>query len=160
MKKNKTVIDSYDNLLRSNRTNRENNSEIILTYSYTNYNNDKEVDLDDYNDLPFTQALRLDKRNIFNIFISIIKMKIEIIAILFYPEEFTHRSLTLSIFLFDCLFSYFMNALLYSDEIVSQKYHNNGQLDLLTSIFLSLTSNIISSIFLWVVKLLCSYNQY
>ena len=87
-------------------------------------------------------------------------MKIEIISILFYPEEYTHRSLTLSMFLFDCLFSYFMNALLYSDEVVSQKYHNNGKLDFITSVFLSLASNIISSIFLWIIKILCTYNGY
>ena len=87
-------------------------------------------------------------------------MKIEIISIIFYPEEYTHRSLTLSIFLFNCLFSYFMNALLYSDEVVSQKYHNNGQLDLITSIFLSLVSNIISSIFIWIIKVLSIYNEY
>ena len=86
-------------------------------------------------------------------------MKIEIISIIFYPEEYTHRSLTLSIFLFNCFFSYFMNALLYSDEVVSQKYHNNGQLDLITSIFLSLVSNIISSIFIWIIKSLCIYNE-
>ena len=53
-----------------------------------------------------------------------------------------------------------MNALLYSDDIVSKKYHNNGQLDLLTSIFLSLASNIISSIFIWLIKLVCIYNEY
>ena len=80
-------------------------------------------------------------------------MKIEIISIIFYPEEYTHRSLTLSIFLFNCLFSYFMNALLYSDEVVSKKYHNNGQLDLITSLFLSLVSNIISIILIWIIKI-------
>ena len=152
------------NIIKVNNKNKEDNisenSEIIFTYSYENYNNDNEIDSDNYNDLPFTQALRLDKRNIFIIYLSILKMKIEIISIIFYPEEYTHRSLTLSIFLFNCLFSYFMNALLYSDEVVSQKYHNNGQLDLLTSIFLSFASNIISSIFVWLIKILCVYNIY
>ena len=143
-----------------NSTNRDVNSHINFDYSYINYNNDNEVDSENYNDLPFTQALRLDKRNIFNIYLSILKMKLEIVSIIFYPEEYTHRSLTLSIFLFNCLFSYFMNALLYSDDVVSQKYHNNGKLDLITSIFLSLVSNIISSIFMWIIKILCIYNEY
>ena len=158
--KNKTIVSSFDKFIKRNSTNNYVISDINLNYSYINYNNDNEVDSESYNDLPYTQALRLDKRNIFNIYISILKMKLEIISIIFYPEEFTHRSLTLSIFLFNCLFSYFMNALLYSDEVVSQKYHNNGQLDLITSIFLSLVSNIISSIFIWIIKVICIYNEY
>ena len=158
--KNKTEIKCFDNLIKGNSTNRQVASYFNLTDLYLNYNNDNEVDSENYNDLPYTQALRLDKRNIFIIYFSILKMKIEIISIIFYPEEYTHRSLTLSIFLFNCFFSYFMNALLYSDEVVSQKYHNNGQLDLITSIFLSLVSNIISSIFIWIIKVLSIYNEY
>ena len=87
-------------------------------------------------------------------------MKIEIISLLFYPEEFTHLSLTLSIYTLDFLFSYFMNALLYSDDVVSQKYHNNGSLDLITSLSLSIISNIVSSIAIWIIKKLTSYNEY
>ena len=53
-----------------------------------------------------------------------------------------------------------MNALLYSDDVVSQKYHNNGKLELLTSITLTLTSNIITSIINWVIKKLSFYTEY
>ena len=87
-------------------------------------------------------------------------MKIEIISILIYPEEFTHKSLTLSLYSFDFLFSFFMNGLLYTDDIVSEKYHNNGQLNFFTTIFLSLTSNIISSIIMYFIRKLVSYNEY
>ena len=94
--------------------------------------NNKEVEIDeiDIDNSPYTQALRLNKRNIFIMFFNIFKMKIEIIA--------------LSIYSLDFLFSYFMNALLYSDDVVSQKYHNNGSLDLITSLSLSIISNIVS----------------
>ena len=44
------------------------------------------------------------------------------------------------------LFDFFFNALLYSDEVVSHKYHNNGELDFIVSLMISLISNIISSI--------------
>ena len=114
----------------------------------------------DINNSPYKQALRLDKRNIFIMFFSIFKMKIEIISILFYPEEFTHLSLTLSIYSLDFLYSYFMNALLYSDDVVSQKYHNNGSLDFITSFSLSIISNIVSSISIWIIKKLTNYNEY
>ena len=87
-------------------------------------------------------------------------MKIEIITIIFYPEDFTNRLLLFSIYLLDFLFNYFMNALLYSDDIVSQKYHNNGNLDLITSITLSMASNIISSITIWLIKKLTNYHEF
>ena len=87
-------------------------------------------------------------------------MKIDIISILFFPEEFTHKSLTLCLYALDFLFSFFLNALLYTDDVVSEKYHNNGQLDFFTTMFLSLTSNIISCIIMHFIKKLVSYSEY
>ena len=114
----------------------------------------------DYNVLPYSQAIKLDNRNIIYTFYSLLKMKIEIISIFFYPEEFTHKSLTLSIYVLDFLFSFFINALLYTDDIVSEKYHNNGQLNLFTTLFLALTSNIISCIIMFYIKKIVSYREY
>ena len=91
---------------------------------------------------------------------SLLKKKIDIISILFYPEDFTHKSLTLCIYTLDFLFSFFINALLYTDDIVSEKYHNNGKLNLLTTLFLSLTSNIISFIIMFIIKKIVTYNEY
>ena len=87
-------------------------------------------------------------------------MKIDIIPILFYPEEFTHKSLTLSLYVLDFLFSFFMNAFLYTDDVVSEKYHNNGQLNLFTTLFLTITSNIVSNILIYFIKKLVSYREY
>ena len=87
-------------------------------------------------------------------------MKIDIISILFYPEDFSNYSLDLSIYTLDLLFNFFMNALLYTDDVVSKKYHNNGTLDYWTSIILSLISNIISNIGIWIIKKLTSYSNY
>ena len=53
-----------------------------------------------------------------------------------------------------------MNALLYTDDVVSEKYHNNGQLDFFTTLFLSLSSNIISSIIMFFIQKLTSYGEY
>jgi hypothetical protein len=99
--------------------------------------NDKDILPSEYNKLPYSQALRIDKRNIFIIFFSIFKMKIDLISILFYPEQYADRILLLSIYYLNFLFSYFMNALLYNDDVVSQKYHNNGNLEFFTSLTLS-----------------------
>ena len=53
-----------------------------------------------------------------------------------------------------------MNALLFSDDIISQKYHSNGELDKITILFLSFTSMIISKIFDLLVNRLIDYNLY
>ena len=117
------------------------------------------IEIEDYNTMPYTQALRLDHRRIHVIYLSIIKMKIDLLNILFYPEEYTQRSLLISIYSLDFIFNYFMNALLFSDDVVSQKYHNNGILTFVTSLLLSLMSIIISNIVMWIIKLLTNYHE-
>ena len=49
-------------------------------------------------------------------------------------------------YILSLLINFFFNALLYSDEVVSHKYHNNGELDFFVSLALSILSNIITSI--------------
>ena len=51
------------------------------------------------------------------------------------------------------LINFFLNALLYSDDIVSHKYHNNGKLDFAVSLVLSIVSNLVTSI-------ICHYLNY
>ena len=145
---------------KANNLNKKTKIDIDKNFESKIIVNDKNVEPNEYNKVPYSQALRIDKRNIFIVFISLIKMKIEIITIILYPEEFTNRPLLLSIYLLDFLFNYFMNALLYSDDVVSQKYHNNGSLDFITSITLSVFSNIISSIIIWLIKKLTNYHEF
>ena len=121
-------------------------SENIILKNVDNNKKSKKAEID-YNFLPYKEALNKDKRNFFSIFMSIFKLKIEFIALLFYPEEFTYKSYTISMYTLGFLFGFFMNSLLYTDDIVSEKYHNNGKLNFLTTIFLSLTSNFIS----WII---------
>ena len=110
--------------------------------------------------MPYTQAVIFDKRNIFSIYLSLIKKKIEIISIFCYPEEFSHKSITLTLYLLDFLFNFFMNAIFYTDDVVSEKYHNNGQLDFFTTLFLSLASNIAVNIIMILINSLISYREY
>ena len=99
-----------------------------------------------------------DRRNIFQIFISLFTLKLQSIQIIFYPKEFTHLSLTLSLYLFDILLDLTINSLLFSDDIISQKYYNNGELLLFTTNLLSISSNIISFFILYFLEKLI--NQY
>ena len=104
---------------------------------------DKEKDKEDPNEMPFSKAIREDKRNILQVFKSILFSKINIIN-LFVGEEKV-KELIICEFILSLLINFFFNALLYSDEIVSHKYHNNGNLDFIVTFSLSILSNIITS---------------
>ena len=52
-----------------------------------------------------------------------------------------------------------MNCFLYSDDVVSEKYHNNGSLSWFTSFSLSIISNIISSIITSIISNLTDYSE-
>ena len=110
-----------------------------------------------YNELTYGQAVKKDERNLIQIFISLFNIKLEIIQILFFPKEFSHKSLTLSLYLFDLLLDLTINSLLFSDDVISQKYYDNGELKLLTSNILSITSNIISNFLLFLTEKLIDY---
>ena len=103
-----------------------------------------ETKIENLNELPYFQAIKVDKRNIFSIFLSVLLEKIELID-LFAGK---HKIVILLIFqyILSLLIDLFLNAFLYTDEVVSNKYHNNGQLDIIVSLTISLLSNIISSI--------------
>ena len=52
-----------------------------------------------------------------------------------------------------------MNCFLYSDDVVSEKYHNDGSLTILTSFSLSIISNIISSIITGIISNLTDFSE-
>ena len=106
---------------------------------------------DDINDLPYTQAKKIDKRSIFKIFYSIIIQKLSLIDLIVGNHKI--RIMVICEYILSFLFNFFFNAFLYSDEVVSQKYHNNGELDIFVTLVLSILSNIITSI-------ICFYINY
>ena len=153
LKNNKIRIGESKNSLSSKSNNinlgaesskSKNNNNTILIYKnkITKAIRDNNKDIN-YNSLPFSLALKLDKRSLFKIFSSIIIEKIKWI------EIFTNskiKELKISQYILSSLLDFFFNSLLYSDEIVSQKYHNNGRLDFIISLILSILANIITSI--------------
>jgi hypothetical protein len=108
----------------------------------------------DYNELSYSDALQRDNRSFLQIFFSVFNLKLEIIQLSFYSKEFSHKSLTLPLYLFNLLLDLTINALLFSDDIISQKYYNNGKLKILTSNLLSIFSIIISNIILYFARVL------
>ena len=103
---------------------------------------------EDLNELPYNKALSKDKRNIFQIFYSLLIQRMDLINILFIPgDEF--KLIIISQYISSLLVNFFFNALLFSTEVISYKYHNNGELDFLLTLLLSIISNIITSVIIF-----------
>ena len=126
--------------------NQINRGEVVI-FSQNKYslNNNREInENEDINELPFSLALIKDKRNAFQIFLSVIIKKLDLINIIVGEEKV--KMILIFQFILSLILDFFFNTLLFSDDVISNKYHSNGKLDILVSILLSLISNIITSI--------------
>ena len=127
---------------------------------------DKKEDADEImnnkemNELPYAIAQNKDSRGFFKILLSIFCIKIDLIQIIFHPEEYSSRYLLFGIYLLNSYINLFMNCILYNDYAVSQKYHNNGQLEFITSLIISIISNIFTSMIIYFINLLTNFPSY
>ena len=85
--------------------------------------------------------------------------KVGILNLFFYKSPYSYLSLNITVYLFELLLDLTMNCFLYSDDVVSEKYHNHGSLSIITSFTLSIISNIISSIFTSIISNLTDYSE-
>ena len=120
----------------------------------------KTIDSSELNTLSYFIAINEDKRNFFKIYFSIFISKIDLIQIIFFPEDYSNRLLLFNIYIIDLYIDLLMNCILYNDYAVSQKYHNNGTLDFVTSLIISLFSNILTSFVMFFINYLVNYHEF
>ena len=118
----------------------------------------KKDDRHHFQEMTYLQALEYDKRNFLNTFLGILFIKVELISTLFFPEPFDIYSITVSVYLLSLLIDFTFNALMYTDDVVSQKYSNEGKLAFYTSFILSSLSNIITFIIMKVIRKFTQYS--
>ena len=111
-----------------------------------------------YEEMTFGQALKYDKRTFLRIYFSFLFSKLELIATFFFPDPYSVYSITIPFYILCLLFDFTINALLYTDDIVSQKYVNGGKLGYFTSIVLSAISNLITFLFMKYLGKLIRYS--
>ena len=99
---------------------------------------------EDPNKLPFSQALREDKRKCCRVFCSLLFDKVEFLHLFTKNEYF--RTILICQFLTSLVLDFFFNSFFYSDDIVSRKYHNNGNLGFLITFALSIVSALFTGI--------------
>ena len=113
---------------------------------------------ENYEFMTYGQALKYDKRTFFRIYFSVLFSKVELVANFIFPEHYNVYSITIPFYILCLLFDFTINALLYTDDIVSQKYVNGGKLSYFTSIMLSGISNLITFLFMKYLGKLIRYS--
>ena len=157
-KSNKNKYLSFKNGVKFDLKRGQNKS-ITEIYGFVNYNIDNQVDSKEINRVPFSQALRIDKRDYCQMFMSFLAKEIDIINIFYYRNPYDHITISLSLYAFESCVDLTFNCFLCTDEVVSQKYHNKGSLKLLTSLTISLLSNIISSLIVFLIEKIVDYGD-
>ena len=146
---NKKIIKTDSNNKLINTLEIKENEEEIKKKPSNNY-----LTSNDYFDLEFEEALKLDKRSflqliwgyileeqiIFNTFISEIFLELRVIKIYFMIFSF---SLEL-----------FLNAIFFSDDYISEMYHNDGVLDFFSSLPKSIYSLLIGLLIMFFLNFL------
>ena len=105
-------------------------------------------------DLEFNEAINQDKRSLFRIYWSYL-VDSQIILGTFFTENYLDLFIIkLSFLMFTFQISFFLNALFYTDDYISDAYHNDGVLDFLTGLPKSIYSFIATSITTNLLKML------
>ena len=118
---------------------------------------EEKIEDKEFNTMPYTQALRTDNRNCSKIFLSVIFNEIKIVRIFYYKNNLEHLSIIFSEYAFELCLDLTLNCILYTEDVISEKYNNNGSIKFFTTLSLSFMSNIISSIISFIVSKLADY---
>ena len=99
---------------------------------------DKKVELaftnEELRDMNFEQALHYDNRSFFRIYLAIL-IEEHIILNTFFTDTYLElRAIKLSFLIFSFEINFFLNAFFYTDQYISDTYHNNGALDFFSSL--------------------------
>ena len=108
------------------------------------------------NKFSFSVALQNDKRPFTITFLDILTDKMLFLKGIIKKSPFNLRSLNISLFILYLSIIFILNALFYTDEIISEKYHNNG-LSLVTNLFRSVLSSLINMIIFSLLNQLSNY---
>ena len=140
-------------------THKKLNLEKFSNYQFLIKLKESSIEKKELNEATYDQAMRLDTRPIHHIFLYVLANKIDIIDMLFYFNPYVHLSISITLYIFSILLDVTLNCFLYTDDAVSEKYHNNGHLETATSLLLSFMSNIFSSIICYIVETLSNYSD-
>ena len=146
-------------LINDKKTLNNNNHPFLRNYDEMNKISNKSLlnkKLNDYeiNDLDYKTALKTDKRDFIQYYISLLKRKQLIIFTFFVNDDYNSKIIKISSFLFSFVFYYVVNALFFNDETMHKIYEDEGAFNFIYQLPQILYSTIISSAISFIVKFL------
>ena len=122
----------------------------------------KILDLNDQelNGLEYKQAIKLDKRNYFQYYFSLLKQKNLILFAFFPSNDYNLRIIKISLLLISFSLNFAINAFFFTDKSMSNVYKNKGKFDILFQIPQIIFSSIIPSIIFTILKMISLSEPY
>ena len=96
------------------------------------------------NELSYNSAIKIDKRNYFEFYLSLIRTK-HLLIFSFWPAfDYNSQILKIFLFFFNFSLSFFVNALFFNDETMHKIYEDKGSFDFIYNLPQILLSSLIS----------------
>ena len=137
LKKSKFVIQNKYIIETNSNINKSNINNDILYLSKTDEN---------LQELGYEESLIYDKRNFMRIYFSFLKESQIILNTFFTKNYLDLFIIKLSFLIFTFQISFFLNALFYTEDYISEAYHNDGVLNFISSLPKSIYSFIVAMI--------------
>ena len=147
-KKTESALDSSNKPEDKNKEKELGN--MRLKFKKVNYS----LTYEEINDLDFNKALVNDTRSFWRIFLSYLLQEHIIINTFCTDAYLELRAIKLSFLVFGYEISFFLNALFYTDEYISDTYHNDGVLDFFSSLPKSIYSFLVTIVISGLLKML------
>ena len=113
-----------------------------------------------YENYPFNIAVDIDKRTFPQMIFDIFRQSQNLCRIVYQRSFFELIPIKLSEYIFYLLLTFALNAVFYTDDVISQRYHNKGELSFLTTILKSIYSSLLCFVLSSIVGVLARYYYY
>ena len=121
------------------------NSKNLQNNKYTKINLKNYIE-EEINDFSYNMAIKYDKRNYCQYYISLIKTQHNLICALFNNNDYNSGIIKINLFLIGFSIEYTVNALFYNDDTMHKIYESRGEFDFETQLPIIFYSTIISTI--------------
>ena len=99
---------------------------------------------DELNILEYKEALKLDKRNFFQYYISLVKLKNPIAFTFFHYNDYNLSTIKISLFFMNFALYFVTNALFFNDKSMHKIFIDNGEYDFVFQIAQTIYSSLVS----------------
>ena len=115
---------------------------------------------EEFQEMPYEEALHNDKRSFIRIYWSYLKEEHIIINNIFLGSYLDLRIIKLSFLFFSFMINFFLNSFFYTDNYISEAYHNYGVLDFVSSLPKAIYSFFVTIIIFNLLRMLSNNKKF